>query len=793
MKKSSLFSVVALLATVAFLFTACPEEPEEDTKVSAGAIGGVTAPVTGGIPVDAVTDGNGYTGTVTWAGALDSDGNFAVNTVYTATITLSAKSGYTFDGFTGAFTVTGVNVDKDDEGFTNGLKQAASSGKWVVTAVFPATVEGDSPITSVAIIAANLPAPVTGGEPVAAITTATEYTAAIQWKPANLTDKTLGTALGSTDKFAVATTYAAVITLTAKSGYAFTGVPTTLTVAGVDTSKAGTTVVTGLDFAAGISKTLDSTTGKLTITAIFPATAKLQIAGGAIGGVTVPAEGETPVGTVTGDGYTGTVAWKLLTGTTLGTALTPSTDKFAGKATYVAVITLTADSDHVFAATPAFTVANVKAVTDSAAGDTATGLQFTNGLSQAVGTTAGTWVVNAIFPVTLGSVPASSITPSANNDVLTVTVTGGTFVDALKAYVNTDGTKVTIGVGNPGTGFTALAEDRVSVATTAGSTGAVIEVAFPNGAASTGTATTLSTTGVIVTLAVDAQVTQATTVAAAATTSAARTFANSAVATFPAATTIVNGITETVTLGVATTLSSSDVTVPAGVTLDTGTFTLTVGASGSGALVLTGAAGTGGAKLSTTGAGGVKAANTTITGIWQAVDASGSATITIAAADANVSSITASATTVVLTAGTGGTITQAAEASNNLTIAANTTIELTGGATPVGKIVLKAATTNPATLTLTDATSIISTAISGDTAGAALAAAAGDFVTTAADGKALCNTIDATTGVAIYPATTANTKLFKIAGGSTSQTITATASSASGADVTINASTKVTD
>jgi len=94
------------------------------TTVSLSAIGGVTAPVTGAVPVTTVTETAQFTGTVTWAPA---DNPFNAGTVYTATITLTAKAGFTLTGVAAdSFTVAGATA-------TNPI----DSG--VVTAVFSAT------------------------------------------------------------------------------------------------------------------------------------------------------------------------------------------------------------------------------------------------------------------------------------------------------------------------------------------------------------------------------------------------------------------------------------------------------------------------------------------------------------------------------------------------------------------------------------------------------------------------------------------------------------------------------
>jgi uncharacterized repeat protein (TIGR02543 family) len=100
------------------------KEEEPDTTVTIAAIPGVTAPVAGKTPVAAITETDQYTGTVSWSPV---DNPFEYETAYTATITLTPKTGYTFTGVSADFfTVNEATA-------TN----PADSG--VVTAVFPET------------------------------------------------------------------------------------------------------------------------------------------------------------------------------------------------------------------------------------------------------------------------------------------------------------------------------------------------------------------------------------------------------------------------------------------------------------------------------------------------------------------------------------------------------------------------------------------------------------------------------------------------------------------------------
>ena len=132
MKKLILVLTVVTLA--AFLLVGCfGVTPEEDVVVTTAAIPGVTAPATGATPVAEIAATAQYTGVVTW---LPADTTFAAATVYTAKITLTAKTGYTLTGVAvDSFTVAGATA-------TN----LADSGE--VTAVFPATA-ADVPVPPV--------------------------------------------------------------------------------------------------------------------------------------------------------------------------------------------------------------------------------------------------------------------------------------------------------------------------------------------------------------------------------------------------------------------------------------------------------------------------------------------------------------------------------------------------------------------------------------------------------------------------------------------------------------------
>ena len=198
------------------------------TTVTVSAIDGVTAPVAGATPVTTITETSQYTGTVTWD---PSDPVFGHGTVYTATITLAPKGGYTFIGVgEDFFSVDGASCTNDED-----------SG--VVKAMFPATA---APATITITISAinGVTVPIAGATPVTTITETSQYTGTVTWDPAD-------------PLFSHNTVYTATITLTPKAGYTLAGVPANFfTVAG--------TMAVG------------NTAGSGTVTLVFPATAPIK-------------------------------------------------------------------------------------------------------------------------------------------------------------------------------------------------------------------------------------------------------------------------------------------------------------------------------------------------------------------------------------------------------------------------------------------------------------------------------------------------------------------------------------
>ncbi len=298
-------------------------------------IPGITVPVTGGTPVNTITETDQYTGTVTWN---PEDNPFETGTVYTANILLTEKAGYILNGVlsnffsvegavtrntadSGAvtavfpetataghevtFTITDgtdpingaeitidsqtlttdssgiVTIDLEDGSYTYCVTAAGydtiTNGEVTVagSAVAEEVIMSAAAVPDKVINIAEIPgviAPVTGGTPVDTITETDQYTGTVTWSPAH-------------NPFKAATAYTAHISLTAKAGYTLTGVSENFfKVVGADT------VTHVADF--------------VEITAEFPETASLPIMITSINPNSGPAAGGNTV-TITGANLTG--------------------------------------------------------------------------------------------------------------------------------------------------------------------------------------------------------------------------------------------------------------------------------------------------------------------------------------------------------------------------------------------------------------------------------------------------------------------------------------------------------
>jgi hypothetical protein len=317
--------VVMVISMTALSLTGCPD-PSIDpgtgdgTPITIKAVGGVTAPVAGGQPVTAVTETAQYKGSVSWFPAVQ--GTFSEKMQYMATITLTAKDGYTLTGVAGNFfTVAGATANN-----------AANSG--VITAVFPTTAgTSDNPAVIDIAEIEGVTAPVTGGHPVTTVTETAQYTGSVSWFPA-----VHGT-------FGERTHYMATITLTAKNGYTLTGVDE--------------------DFFTVAEATANNAANSGVVTAVFPTTAGTSenpavIDIEEIEGVTFPENGGQPSTAVTETAqYTGSVSWfPAVNGT------------FKDGTQYMATITLTAKNGYSFTgvAENFFTVAGATANNEANSG-----------------------------------------------------------------------------------------------------------------------------------------------------------------------------------------------------------------------------------------------------------------------------------------------------------------------------------------------------------------------------------------------------------------------------------------
>ena len=224
--------------------------PECATALTAAATTGITAPATGNAPSGAATvaSGSHYTaGTVTWS---PTDDPFAPGTAYTATVTLTADTGYTFTGLAAA----DATIDGNVAAIVSNTGDALT-----LSYQFPATA------AAIASAAVSITAPADGRAPSAAATPAagSHYTASpVTWSPAD-------------NPFKAGTSYTATVTLTAEAGYTFAGL------AAADAT---------LNGQAASSINVSAAGDAVTITYVFPPLAPRGLGGDGV--ASVPALGE---------------------------------------------------------------------------------------------------------------------------------------------------------------------------------------------------------------------------------------------------------------------------------------------------------------------------------------------------------------------------------------------------------------------------------------------------------------------------------------------------------------------
>lgn len=206
----------ATLFSVGELAPGTPSAPSGPIVISQAQINGIIAPVTGATLTSSIADTDQYSAKIYWN---NGSSIFAPDTVYTATIVIIPKDGYTQSGVSeNFFTVAGATT-------TNAPNSS------IVMVTFPATAAA---LISQAQIN-GIVAPSTGANPTAFIADTDQYSATIVWN-------------GNPTKFASSTAYIAIISLTPKTGYTLDGIAENFfTVAGaITTNAAGSGVVTAV-------------------------------------------------------------------------------------------------------------------------------------------------------------------------------------------------------------------------------------------------------------------------------------------------------------------------------------------------------------------------------------------------------------------------------------------------------------------------------------------------------------------------------------------------------------------
>jgi hypothetical protein len=301
----------------------------------------VTAPVRDTQPVTTGIDTVQHTGTVAWqtGNGTTHSGPFAASTVYKALVTLTAKTGYTFDGVAeNSFTYTGATS----------VSNAAGSG--TVTITFPATAApGQSTAVNAFSLNGRVTAPVKDAQPVTTGIDTVQYTGTIAWQTGNGTPHS--------GLFAASTVYKALVTLTAKPGYTFNGVG-----------------ANRFTYTGATSVTNAANSGTVTIT--FPATGSDEAPPAAVTVsaltlntlVTAPVRDTQPdTRAINATQYTGTIAWQTGNGPAHTGAFAPAT-------VYKAVVTLTAKPGYTFNGVRVnrFTYTGATSVTNAANSGTVT-------------------------------------------------------------------------------------------------------------------------------------------------------------------------------------------------------------------------------------------------------------------------------------------------------------------------------------------------------------------------------------------------------------------------------------
>ena len=314
--KKEFFVLIALAAVC--LFTACPNAASDNTIIPSGdtvvdilnLTDLITSPVHGKNPDTAFTGNAQYTGSLAWfdaAGTTVFSGPFVAGAGYTAKVTLSPKSGYTFTGFTGNFTYTGVDA-ADITGAVH------AGGDWDVSITFTAETAGVDALD----LSEAVSVPVPGSTPQLTIDE-DQYMGDIEWQKDNV--------VFDGPAFEQGETYTAIVTLTAKTGYTFDGFT------GGFSHENAVDITDEADEIGGndwIVTIVFSETEELTVTAVD--LTQLVIA---------PAADEEVERSFTSTQYNGVIVWKESDITFDGLT-------FAEDDTYTAVVTITPNTGWTF-------------------------------------------------------------------------------------------------------------------------------------------------------------------------------------------------------------------------------------------------------------------------------------------------------------------------------------------------------------------------------------------------------------------------------------------------------------
>jgi hypothetical protein len=278
-KRNVVFALLGLALAAAMVLTGCenpsgvtPPPGVVETTVSDKDLASyVPKPVAGETPATVLSGSpSQYTGVIAWTDEDDESvsGNFVAGTEYTAVVTLTPNSGYTFNG---------VSADSFTHEELPGLGITNSANSGVVTITFPATEAAKS--VDDLDLTSSVTAPVKNDAPVYTAFETDQYSSGvIVWTKSDGSD--------FSGNFEPDTAYKAVVTLTAKYGYTFRAV-----------------TADSVEHGAATDVTNPAVTGEsptLTVTITFPKTAAADAKTKVTlldltPYITAPATGATPV------------------------------------------------------------------------------------------------------------------------------------------------------------------------------------------------------------------------------------------------------------------------------------------------------------------------------------------------------------------------------------------------------------------------------------------------------------------------------------------------------------------